>query len=88
METPHNPSDEARERLVGELADVEASIALVADGAVSSVTLTSLRFGRQLAEQFGPQAERLGVHLDATFWPEDAICDLRVHRAEGLETHG
>ena len=85
METPHNATDEARERLVGELADLEASIALVADGAVSSVTLTSLRFGRQLAEQYGARAALAGVELEATFWPEDAICDLRIRRAEKID---
>ena len=82
---------------MGELADLEASIALVADGAVSSVTLTSLRFGRQLAEQFGAQAAGVGVELEATFWPEDEVCDLRIRRAgkadradtiDKVETHG
>lgn len=76
-----NP-DLATERLAGELADVEASIALISSGVASSITLTGLVFGQQVAEQLKATAKRRGVHLEATFWPEDAIGDIHLSRIE------
>jgi hypothetical protein len=68
-------------QLAGELADVEASIALVASGVASSITLTGLRFGRQLVDRLGPSAARDGVELEASFWPEESACDVHIRKA-------
>ncbi len=84
----HLAADDAEVRLAGELADVEASISLVADGAVSSVTLTRLHFGQQLVDHLGGQAERRGVRLDIAFWLEDSVCDVHVARMEGPQPGG
>jgi hypothetical protein len=73
--------DAAAERLIGEVADVEASIALVSSGVASRVTLTGLRFGQQVAERLGAVAARQGVDLEASFWPDDTACDIRVSLA-------
>ncbi len=70
--------DPATERLASEVADVRASIALVHSGVATSVTLTGLRFGRQLAQSLRNAATRQGVTLEASFWPEEDSGDLRV----------
>ncbi|MGD0862311.1 MAG: hypothetical protein ABSA21_06060 [Candidatus Limnocylindrales bacterium] len=70
--------DPAGERLASEVADVRASISLVRSGVATSITLTGLRFGRQLADRLGAVAARQGVHLEASFWPEEDGGDLRV----------
>jgi hypothetical protein len=74
--------DPAAERLAGELADVRASIALVGSGVASSITLTGLRFGQQLAESLRETAAWQGVGLETTFWPDDDQGDLHVSRAD------
>jgi hypothetical protein len=61
---------------------VEASIAMVASGAASSITLTRLVFGQQVAERLVAGAASKGVRLDATFWPEDSACDIHISRAD------
>ena len=73
--------DLATERLTGELADVQASISLVASGVASHITLTGLRFGRQVADRLGAAAASQGVELQTSFWPEDDVCDVEVGRA-------
>ena len=73
-------TDPASDRLIGEVADVEASISLVASGVASSITLTGLRFGQQLAARLRARAATQGVDIEASFWPEDDICDLRVSK--------
>jgi hypothetical protein len=75
--------DPTTEKLAGELADVEASIALVSSGVASSITLTGLRFGQQLVDRFGPSAVLKGVELEASFWPEESACDVHIRRAGG-----
>ena len=70
--------DPAAERLASEVADVRASIALVHAGVATSITLTGLRFGRQLAQSLRNSAASQGVTLEASFWPEDDSGDLRV----------
>jgi len=81
METQQvGPRDAAVERLAAELTDVEASIAMVADGAASSVTLTGMHFGQQLAAQLDAYAESRGVHLETAFWLDDSACDITVSR--------
>jgi hypothetical protein len=72
--------DLATERLAGELADVKASIELVSTGVASRITLTGLRFGQQVAERMSAAAARRGVDLEASFWPEETVCDIRVSR--------
>jgi hypothetical protein len=75
----HN--DAARDRLAAELADVEASIALVASDVASNITLTGLRFGRQVADNLRPAAAARGVNLEPAFSPDDdTACDLRITR--------
>jgi hypothetical protein len=82
METTSTAAgDLAAQKLMGEVADVEASIALVATGVASRVTLTGLRFGQQVAERLSASAARQGVHLEASFWPDDTVCDIQVSRA-------
>jgi hypothetical protein len=70
--------DPATERLASEVADVRASIALVHSGVATSVTLTGLRFGQQLAQSLRNAAASQGVTLEASFWPEEESGDLRV----------
>jgi hypothetical protein len=78
--------DLATERLTGELADVQASISLVATGVATRITLTGLRFGRQVAERLGPSASSRGVDLETSFWPEDSVCDVHVQRSARVAT--
>jgi hypothetical protein len=70
--------DPTTERLASEVADVRASIALVHSGVATSVTLTGLRFGQQLAQSLRKAAASQGVTLEASFWPEEDGGDLRV----------
>jgi hypothetical protein len=73
-------SSMAEERLATELADVRASIELVSAGVATQVTLTGLRFGRQLAGRLEDQATSLGVELEVSLCLEDTMCDVHVHR--------
>jgi hypothetical protein len=77
--------DPTTERLAGELADVEASIALVSSGVASNITLTGLRFGQQLVDRLGPSAARDGVELEASFWPEESACDVHIRKAGQID---
>jgi hypothetical protein len=72
--------DPAEERLASEVADVRASIALVHSGVATSITLTGLRFGQQLADRLGATAAGQGVRLEASFWPEEESGDLQITR--------
>ena len=81
MEAQHTAElDWAAEKLAGELADVEASIELVAMGVATRVTLTGMRFGHQVADHLQQLATREGIVLEASFWPEDSVCDISVAR--------
>jgi hypothetical protein len=73
--------DLATEKLAGELADVEASITLVAMGVATRVTLTGMRFGHEVADHLRALAAGEGVVLEASFWPEDTVCDISVVRS-------
>jgi len=75
-------SEETRRRLTSEVAEVESAIALVASGQASSVTLTGLKFGEQLARRFHAEARLMGLRLEPLPWPEDAGCDLTVRRID------
>ncbi len=85
-EAAHQPpapdSEETRRRLASEVAEVESALALVASGQASSVTLTGLRFGEQLARRFRAEAHSSGLRLEPLPWPEDAGCDLTVRRID------
>jgi hypothetical protein len=70
------------DRLRAECGDVSAAIALVARGTASRVTVSGLAFGEQLLVLLAPEAERAGVRLVASWWPEDAGCGLTVQRAD------
>ena len=76
------------ERLASEVADVEAAIALVRSGVATTITLTSLRFAQQLSDSLAAAAAAQGVHLEASFWPEDDLGDLLVTRMDDLEAGG
>jgi len=76
----------AAERLANEVADVEASIALVASGVANHITLTGLRFGQQVVERLAAGAAAGGVQLEASFWPEDTVCDVHVARIAPAES--
>jgi hypothetical protein len=78
MEAQEADLDLAAAKLAGELADVEASIALVSTGVATRVTLTGMRFGRQVRDRLQPAATRQGVTLEASFWPEDDLCDISI----------
>jgi hypothetical protein len=89
MEAQEAGLELAAEKLAGELADVEASIALVSTGVATRVTLTGMRFGRQVRDRLQPAALRQGITLEASFWPEDDICDVSVAKiATGAESPG
>jgi len=74
--------DPAADRLASELADVQASIALVAGGIATHITLTGLRFGRQVADHLRPLAASDGVALEVSAWPDDDLADIEVATAE------
>jgi hypothetical protein len=71
----------ATERLAAEMAEATASIELVAQGTASRVTLTGLRFGRQVEERLRADAARAGVALTLAGWPDDTVTDLEVSSA-------
>lgn len=70
-----------RHRLELEERELLAAIGLVEVDAAARVSLTGLRFGEQLLRRFRAEATRRGVHLEATWWPEDSGCDLLVRRS-------
>jgi hypothetical protein len=74
--------EETRRRLTSEVVEVEAAIALVASGSASSVTVSGLRFGEQVARRFRAEAAANGIRLEPILWPEDAGCDLVVRRID------
>jgi len=74
--------DETQRRLTSEVVEVEAAIALVASGSASSVTVSGLRFGEQVAQRFRAEATAKGIRLEPILWPEDAGCDLVVRRID------
>ena len=79
METIKDPADDiATNRLAAELADVEASVTLVATGVASRITLTGLHFGQELTELLAGPAAARGVLLEASFWPDDTSGDVHV----------
>ncbi len=89
METRHTAEpDLAADKLAGELADVEASIALVSSGVATRVTLSGMRFGQQLADHLRSIAALQGVALEASFWPEDTACDIDVVRMPAAPAAG
>jgi hypothetical protein len=67
-------------RLETEMRELRAAIDLVEVDGAARVSLTGLRFGEQLLRRFRAEALRRGVRLEATWWPEDAGCDLLVVR--------
>jgi len=71
-------SDAASRRLASEIADVRASIRLVSSGVATNVTLTGLRFGREIAAALAEPASAASVSLQAEFRPDDSVGDLRV----------
>jgi len=87
MDTTRNAkADPAQERLASELADVRASIALVQAGVATSITLTSMRFGHELADGLGADAAGQGVRLEASFGLAEDSGDLHVSLIEGQDS--
>lgn len=82
QDTQADSPDETRGRLISEVVEVEAAIALVASGSASSVTVSGLRFGEQVARRFRAEAAAKGISLEPILWPEDAGCDLVVRRVD------
>ena len=74
--------EETRRRLTSEVTDVETAIAVVASGAATRITLSGLRFGEQIAQQFQADAQSKGLRLEPLPWPDDAGCDLVVRRID------
>lgn len=72
----------ALQRLEVEMRELRAAIDLVEVDAAARVSLTGLCFGEQLLRRFRADATRRGVRLEATWWPEDAGCDLIVRRGD------
>jgi len=72
----------AIDRLASEAADVTASIELVSSGVADRVTLTGMRFGRQLVLRHAARAARRGVSVEASFWTDDEACDVQVGRLD------
>ena len=86
METTKTPApDPAAARLASEVADVDAAIALVRSGVATEITLTGLRFAQRLADSLRAAAASEGVHLKASFWPEDDLGDLRISQLGGAD---
>jgi maleate cis-trans isomerase len=83
MEAIHIDPGAATDRLAAELADVRASIELVSSGVASGVTLTGLRFSRQIAERLAETAGRAGVDLLTQPWADDSGGDVRVQVRAG-----
>jgi hypothetical protein len=83
METTRTAApDAAAERLASEVADVQASISLVNSGVATRITLTGLRFGRQIAERLRLAAAADGIDLETSFWPEEDVGDLHISRMQ------
>jgi len=73
----------AIDRLASEAADVAASIELVSSGVADRVTLTGMRFGRQLVLRHAARAARRGVSVETSLWTEDdEACDVEVGRLD------
>jgi hypothetical protein len=69
-------------RLAAEVQQVEAAIALVANGEAVRVTVGGLTFSEAIVGRLSPDARARGVELQAAFWPEDKGCDVIVRRLE------
>jgi hypothetical protein len=72
----------AIDRLASEAADVAASIELVSSGVADRVTLTGMRFGRQLVLRHAARAARRGVSVETSSWTDDEACDVQVARLD------
>ncbi len=85
MDTSSIPNDLVAERLAAEMADVAASIELVASGVASGVTLSGLHFGRKIAELLEDSASKAGVAIETDFWADDSLA-AEIHvRASSSE---
>ncbi len=81
MDIPSITNDLVAETLAAEMADVQASIELVATGVASGVTLSGLHFGRKIAELLTTAAAEAGVDLESDFWADDSHGgDVHVRR--------
>jgi hypothetical protein len=88
MDASSIANDLAAQTLAAEMADVRASIGLVASGVASDITLTGLHFGRKIAELLADSAFDVGVDLEIDLWADDSVAaDVRV-RARSIEQTG
>jgi hypothetical protein len=71
-----------RRRLAAEMADVHGAIVMVECGAATRITLGGLRFGDEVARRFRADARSHGLRLEPIVRPDDAGCDLIVHRSD------
>jgi len=73
-------SDLTRRSIERELDLVAVAIRMVAGGGAPGVTLVGLEFGVAVLEGSAGAARDAGVVLEALWQPDDARCDIRVHR--------
>lgn len=73
-------TDLTRRSLERELDLVAVAIRMVAGGGAPGVTLVGLEFGPAVLEGSARAALEAGVTLEALWQPDDARCDIRVHR--------
>jgi hypothetical protein len=69
-----------RRTIERELDLVAGAIRMVAGGGAPGVTLAGLAFGPTVLEGSERAAHNAGVTLEALWQPDDARCDIRVHR--------
>lgn len=74
-------SDLTRRSIERELDLVAVAIGMVAGGGAPGVTLVGLEFGVAVLDGSAQAAHDAGVVLEALWQPDDARCDIRVHRA-------
>ena len=74
-------SDLTRRSIERELDLVAVAIGMVAGGGAPGVTLVGLEFGVAVLDGSAQAAQYAGVVLEALWQPDDARCDIRVHRA-------
>ena len=74
-------SELTRRSIERELDLVAVAIGMVAGGGAPGVTLVGLEFGVAVLDGSAQAAQDAGVVLEALWQPDDARCDIRVHRA-------
>jgi hypothetical protein len=71
-----------RRSIERELDLVAVAIRMVAGGGAPGVTIVGLEFGPAVLDGSARAAREAGVELEALWQPDDARCDIRVHRRD------